>query len=259
MRYQKITFLAAVLALSLAAGCSDEQKKDMTLQSGMEKLFGVNKDTPEEQAAGAFNEKDPDVRRTAIEQLSHKRWALRDPYLKRFSVLAQQKHEPDPSVRAVAVRVLGKAGDRKYMPQMIMALRDESPVVRWDAATVLNRLPDKDAVVLLQKLAIQDKSLDVRAAAARALRHYRTDSVYRTLLRTLDDDDFTVRAAGHKSLVFQTGHDKGYDPQNWAVDPSKVGQESLPEPVVRYKKRPWWDWFRMTKESEAIPKEKPGK
>jgi hypothetical protein len=97
-----------------------------------------------------------------------------------------------------------------------------------------------------------DETIDVRAAAARALKHYRTDEVYKTLLRALDDDDFTLRDAAHKSLVYMTGQDHGFVPENWAGSPDEVGKETLPEQVVRYKKRPWWDWMKMTKESEAV-------
>ncbi len=256
MQLEKISLLFLTLALSFIAfstGCNkNTDKKVYTMDYQIKKIFGADNTTPEEKAAMAFDTTDPDVRRTAIELLSRKQWALRDPYLKRFAQLTKPGIEKDPSVRAVAVRALGKAHNRKYMPEILASLDDPSPVVRWDAAVVMQSMPDKQAVITLQKMAISDDSVDVRASAANALRQYRTTSVFRTLLRCMADSDFTVRSAAHASLVFQTGQDKGYDPENWAQGEGKIGMETLPEPVVHYKKRPWWDWAKMTKETEAI-------
>ena len=244
---------AALVAMACTTGCGkNEDKSVYTIDHQIKKMFGGDNLRPEEKAAMAFDETDPDVRRTAIELLSRKKWALRDPYLKRFAQLTMPGIEKDPSVRAVAVRALGKAHNRKYMPEILAALEDASPVVRWDAAVVMQTMPDKKAVSTLQKMAISDESVDVRASATNALREYRTTSVFRTLLRSLADSDFTVRSAAHDSLVFQTGQDKGFDPENWSKSSGEVGMETLPEPAVRYKKRPWWDWAKMTKETEAI-------
>lgn len=249
MRLQTTIGLAALLALAGLGGCRGEKA---TADYQIKKMFGGDGHSPTEQAKMAFDEKDPDMRRLAIEELSHRSWALRDPYLKRFAMLTRREVEQDPSVRAVAVRALGKAGDRKYQPEILAALSDPAPMVRWDAAVVMDRMPDEKGVATLQRMAIQDDSVDVRASAALALQHYKTDSVFRTLLRCLDDPDFTVRAHAHKALVQQTGVDHGYDPLRWAGDPSQVGQETIPEPVVVYKKRPWWDWMKMTSETESL-------
>jgi hypothetical protein len=239
---------AAALTAVFLAGCKGD-KRQYTLDYQIKKMFGGGR-TPEEMAADAFNTKDPDVRRLAIEELSHKRWALRDPYLKRFAQLTQPDREEDPSVRAVAVRTLGRAGNTKYHPEILTALTDSAPMVRCDAAVVMQAMPNEKAIPTLQKMAISDESIDCRANAAGALRHYRTDPVYRTLLRCLNDEDFTARSAAHESLVFQVGEDHGYMPENWAGDPGKLGQETLPEPKVRYRKRPWWDWMKVTKETD---------
>ncbi len=255
MKRANFTNLLLLLALGASAwpvGCGSKDKSVYTLDYQVKKMFGAESVTPAQQAAMAFDANDPDIRRTAIELLSRKKWALRDPYLKRFAQLTKPGLEKDPSVRAVAVRALGKARNRKYMPEILAALGDPSPVVRWDAAVVLQTLPDAQAIMTLQKLAISDKSIDVRASAAAALRQYRTSAVYRTLLRCLDDEDFTVRDAAHSSLVYQTGRDEGFDPERWSQRSGQVGMETLPEPVVYYKKRPWWDWAKITKETEAI-------
>jgi HEAT repeat protein len=251
--FTMLPLLLAWAAPVWLVGCgSDKDKSTYTLDYQVKKMFGAENTTPAQQAAMAFDANDPDVRRTAIELLSRKKWALRDPYLKRFAQLTRPGIEKDPSVRAVATRALGKARNRKYMPEIIAALDDPSSVVRWDAAVVLQTLPDTQAVTTLQKLAISDESIDVRASAAVALGQYRTSAVYRTLLRCLDDEDFTVRDAAHSSLVVQTGRDEGFDPERWSNNSGPLGRETLPKPVVYYKKRPWWDWAKITRETEAI-------
>lgn len=253
-RRATLLFLAALLTAILpATGCSGDGDGDsVTLDSLIKDALGADKLTPTEQAAMAFDQNDPDVRRRAIELLSNKSWALRDPYLKRVAVLTKPGLEPNASVRAVAVRMLGRAGNTKYRPEILDALDDPSPVVRWDAAIVLDTMSSKKAVLKLQKLAINDESSDVRAAAAKSLRHFRTDEVHQTLLRCLDDNDFIVRHSAHAALVFQTGQDRGINAENWVDDPTKIGSESLPVQTVRYKKRPWWDWYKITDETEVI-------
>lgn len=243
--------LLAILLAACFAGCKGDKSKYTLDHLIRNEMFGANDATPVEQAQMAFDERDPDVRRTAIEKLSQNSWALREPYLKRFAMLTRPVEEADPSVRAVAVRTLGRAGDKGYLPDVIAALNDPEPMVRWDACVVLDRMPDDRAIIRLRQMAIDaTETVDVRAAAARALQHYRQNDVYRTLLRSLDDPDFTVRSAAHEALVNMTGRDLGYDPMNWSDDPADVGKETLPEATVRYRKRPWWDWFKVTAETE---------
>ncbi len=245
--------LFAATAL-LSPGCKNKDSDVYTMDYQLKKLAGGDPtQTPEQMAANAFNEKDPDIRRTGIEGLSTKKWALREPYLKYFAKLTDPRLESDVTVRAVAVRTLGRAHATKYQEEINNALDDPSPVVRCDAAIVLNEMPSSDVVSRLRVLTINtEETIDVRAAAAAALKHYRTDDVYKTLLRALDDDDFSLRDAAHKSLVYMTGQDLGFAAENWAKSPDQVGKETLPEPVVVYKKRPWWDWMKVTSESETV-------
>jgi hypothetical protein len=245
---------ALAVAVMLCAGCKDQDRDIYTMDYQLKKLVGGDpKKDPKQLAADVFNEKDPDIRRSGIEGFSMKKWALREPYLKYFARLTDPQAESDVTVRAVAVRALGRAHATKYQEEVNRALDDPSPVVRCDAATVLDEMPSEDVVARLRTMTIDtDETIDVRAAAARALKHYRTDDVYKTLLRALDDDDFSLRDAAHKSLVYMTGQDHGYAPENWAQGPDQVGKETLPEQVVVYKKRPWWDWMQITKESETL-------
>ena len=251
----RYTTILLILLVGILCGCKTKGGKSYNIDSSIKSMFGADDDTPTEMAANVFNTKDPDMRRKGIEHMSNKKWALREPYLKLFAEHTKPTTESDPSVRAVAVRTLGRAHATKYLPEIIAALQDESSVVRWDAAVVVTDMPSDDAILTLQRIAVSDKSPDARGAAATALRCYLQDSVYRTLLRCLDDESFNVRKAAHESLVFQTKQDKGFEAEGWTGE-GKAGSEVLPEPTVRYKKRPWWDWMKVTKETESIKPEK---
>ncbi len=240
--------LCPLLALS-AGGCSDDTEA-FSLDRAIKDALGVDQKMPVERAKEVFDQEDPDVRRAAVEKLMHNSWALREPYLKRFAQLTDPDVEDAAVVRAVAVRALGASGSRKYEREIVAALRDPSPIVRWDAANVLENMPTDRAVEPLRSLAINDTSADVRAAAAGSLRHYRTDPVFRTLLRCLEDPDLNVRNEARASLVSQTGQDLGMDPRSWSS--GEVGTETLPEPTVRYRKSPWWDLMGVTEKTEEI-------
>lgn len=250
----KTTMWAAVLSplLALSAGgCSDDAEA-FSLDRAIKDALGVDQKMPVERAMEVFDQEDPDVRRRAVEKLMHNSWALREPYLKRFAQLTDPDVEKAAVVRAVAVRALGASGSRKYEREIVAALRDPSSIVRWDAANVLENMPTDRAVEPLRSLAINDTSADVRAAAAGSLRHYRTDPVFRTLLRCLEDPDLNVRNEARASLVSQTGQDLGTDPRSWSS--GEVGAETLPEPTVRYRKRPWWDLMGVSGGTEKIDK-----
>src|SRR4051794_34450997 len=71
-------------------------------------------------------------------------------------------------VRVQAALVLGKLGDRRAVPALIQALKDENETVRGVAATSLGRLGDPRAADGLLK-ATNDGAEFVRAQAKKAL------------------------------------------------------------------------------------------
>ena len=232
-----LTVLAGVILAG--GGCSENF---LSRNRSMRNAFGGDKLSPEE-ANGMLQSDDPDIRRNAITSCMTYPWGIREPYLEKYARLARPDHEPEPSVRSVAVQALGKAKAGGYEQVLIACLDDPDSGVRWDTALVLDSMPAESSVGKLQILAGNDKSADVRAASATALRHYRTDSVFRTLLRCLDDPDLAVRCNAHDALVDQTGRDLGMDARNWSRD--RAGEETLPVKTVVHKKRQWWDWFGL--------------
>ena len=230
------------LLLVFLIGCEDGEKwKDFTLDKWIKSSFPP---PPKQQVAMAFDPDDADKRREGIVMLSSHDWGLREPYLKGYA--DRLKEDPDPSVRCAGVRALARAGDRKYLPNIVAGLSDESASVRWDAAEALVAMPDDSAAEPLTRLALRDASVDVRASSAKAMRHYNQPEVLQALVRCLDDPSFTVRYQAHGSLVLLTGRDCGYDSTDWTQ--SLAGK--LPARVPGWV-RPWWDWAGVTAKGAA--------
>lgn len=192
----------------------------------------------------AFDPEDPDRRREGIALLSKRDWGLREPHLKGYAALLEA--DDDPSVRSVAARALGKAGDTKYLSDVIKALSDKSPSVRWDAAAALDKLTGESAIDPLRQYALEDSSVDVRTSCARALRHYRRTLVVQTLTECLLDENFGVRYQAHTSLVEIAGRDLGYYPESWK------GVSAVAALRTDEKKRPWWDWFGTSRGKKNV-------
>src|SRR5437764_10165295 len=76
--------------------------------------------------------------------------------------------DPSYKVRVQAALILGKLGDKRAVPALIQALKDENESVRGVAATSLGRLADKSSANALQ-LATSDASEFVRTQAKKAL------------------------------------------------------------------------------------------
>jgi hypothetical protein len=239
-----VAMAACVVLAALAGGCKGgSSDSPFTLQGMWGRLRGP---TPSEQVAMTFDVEDPDRRREGILGLSSHDWGLREPYLKGYATILRT--DTSPLVRSAAVRALGKARDPNYLPDVVAALSDAREAVRHDAAVALDSLPGPAAVEPLRTRARQDASQDVRAACAKALRHYPERDVLNTLVQCLGDEAFGVRWQAHESLVALSGQDRGYDAADW-VD---VALEGAPGPPAR-KQRPWWDLLGVTKPKPPEP------
>ncbi len=238
---RRITTCLAVLVAAFAlAGCGGKQDK-----LSLKRLFGPS---PKESVAMMFDPDDADRRRQGVVNLSRKDWGLREPYLKGYAMLLRT--DADPSVRCVSARALGLAGDEKYLPDLVAALKDESDAVRWDAAVAMDGVTGPKAVEPLRRSALGDVSADVRRSCLRALRHYRRQDVLETLIAGLSDGDFSVRFEAHRSLVGLTGRDLGHEPGPWA---DATGAELLRKPEPDEDPNPWWDWAGVTKKRSSPP------
>jgi hypothetical protein len=155
-----------------------------------------------------------DNRREAIVYLSDHDYGRRDPYTNYYEELARTDN--DYLVRSMAVRALNRARDKEAVPALVAALDDAHPVVRLEAAKALANVPDDRAVApLIKRLDDPEESVDVRIAAADALRNFRSPLAAQALVRVLRDRDFAVAWQSRNSLKLMTGRDYRYDQAAW--------------------------------------------
>ncbi|HAU39205.1 MAG TPA: hypothetical protein DCX07_16015 [Phycisphaerales bacterium] len=204
--------------------------------------------SPKAQVDMAFLSKDADTRREGVVLLSGHDWGLKEPYLEGYAKLL--KLDEDALVRCVAARALGKAGDPKYLPNLLAALDDPAPTVRADAAEAIDRVLPRaqsagqagSVAAPLSAHALGDTSMDVRAQCARVLRHLRGAETLRTLVRCLSDREFAVRYQAHAALVHLVGRDYGYESEAW----EPLAEQGLPATAPAEPAKPWWDWMGVT-------------
>ena len=155
-----------------------------------------------------------DNRRDAIVYLAGHDYGRRDPYTNYYEELARTDN--DFLVRAMALRALNRARDKEAVPVYIAALDDQHPFVRLEAAKALANIPDERAVApLIKRLDNADEGVDVRIAAADALRNFRSPLAAQALVRVLRDRDFAVAWQSRNSLKLMTGRDYRYDQAAW--------------------------------------------
>jgi len=157
-----------------------------------------------------------DSRREGMQFLADHEYGHHPPYTTRYQQIAAK--DPDPLVRAVAVRSLNISRDHsdEAGKVFVAALADSSPLVRLEGAKALYRLPNQAAVErLLAMAASNDETKDNRIAAAEALQHYRRLDVGRTLISLLNQRDFGIAWQARRTLKRLTGKDLNYDESAW--------------------------------------------
>ncbi len=165
-------------------------------------------------AAIAMQDSHPDRRRDAINNLVDRNYGKQAPYTDRYQQLAE--FDADAGVRATALRALSRSRDASASKVFINGLDDDSGAVRLEAAKALANVPNEQAVPALIKMVNNtSESVDVRIAAADALRHYRSLEVARTLINGLNDRDFGVAWQSRQSLRYMTGSDQRFDQTAW--------------------------------------------
>jgi len=156
----------------------------------------------------------PDRRRLGLVSLTDRPFGKAPPYTTRYKQIAQ--FDTSPLVRATALRSLNRSRDESATGIMIAALDDESPLVRLEAAKGLANLPNSNAAGPLLKVFTNPKEeVDVRIAAADALRYNRTLEVARALVDTLQSPDFGIAWQSRQSLRAMTGQDLHYNQSAW--------------------------------------------
>lgn len=234
--------VATALAAAALAGCN--QPNRLTARQLAER---VARPDARKLVAQMFESSDPDLRRQAIEELSKHRYGRREPYLKAYALMAGDA-DNHPMVRRAALRALAKSQDGRYVEALAKSLKDPDKSVRVQAAAALDEMAGPAAVAPLAYAARNDAEPEVRAAAARALRHYRQKDVLDTLLDALDDPDFGVRFKASESLTALTGQSHGTEAAAW-----RNALAGAKDPFAAAPRRPWWDWFGVTVKKKPAP------
>ena len=176
--------------------------------------FTFQDDRPARAARMMENAGSADARRRGINDLVRWDFAQDGPYIRRYRQIAQD--DPDPLVRATALRALNRSRDAAARPLFIAALRDPNAEVRLEAAKALVNLPDPNAAApLIRVVSNPEEDRDVRIAAAEALRYYKTVEVARALIPRLSEREFGVAWQARRSLRRITGRDHHYDEAAW--------------------------------------------
>ena len=242
-------FFAAVVIVmfALTAGCG-KGNKPFTLQGTVENLMGP---PATQQVSKAFDVDDPDRRREGIVALSSNKWGLVEPHLKGYAAILRT--DDHPVVRAAAVRALGKAGDEKYLDDIIRTMSDPSDAVRVDTVIALENFHTKAVESVLQKHAADDASPQVRSACAKVLKKYRTKSTFAVLVGCLNDKNMVVRYNAHQSLVDLAGLDMGMGSDAWKIQMEQPVAASRP---AKGNKK-WRKFLRAIKGLKGKPKATP--
>lgn len=150
----------------------------------------------------------------AINHLVDTDFGKRPPYTTRYRQIAQS--DPDPMVRAIAIRALNRSREPGNTELFIEALGDPNEQVRLEAVKALINVPDPAAAQpLLAVLNRPEETLDVRIAATEALKHYKRLEVARALVARLNERDFGVAWQARRSLRRMTQQDFGYNEGAW--------------------------------------------
>lgn len=206
----KMTKTASIITLSLTlliinTGCETSPGDDSILP------FTTRK--PIDAAGDLFNVYDPDIRRRAINDLSGAPFGGEDTYVKSYRLLSE---DPDPTVRAAAIRALGNHGSIEDVKTVFIPnLEYNDRIVRWEAARALQRYHHPDAIEPLLRQVRDDDDTDVRVAGIFALGQYPDSSVVQTLIGLLNADDYAVVSQSVKTLRLLTGQQFGDDARVW--------------------------------------------
>ena len=107
---------------------------------------------------------------------------------------------PDPSERALAITLAGRAGRPESVRGIAAALQDPTPQVRRVAARALATARSSDAIPALAR-ALSDPDLEVRMASVQALSMIDDDDVLDPLITALKDPEVRVREVAGEALA----------------------------------------------------------
>lgn len=142
----------------------------------------------------ALEHADPRVRFMIVEILGE----IRNPAVS-VALVARLEKEPDPRIRAGAVRALASAQETSAAVAISKLLGDANDGIRIEAVRALERILVEDPLGLLGP-ALRDPEPRVRAGAAVVLGKVGAETAVESLLELLSDADATVRTEAARAL-----------------------------------------------------------
>lgn len=116
-----------------------------------------------------------------------------------FNILEQRLlNDASPEIRSAAARGFGKIGDKRSIPLLEQALKDES-VVRCSALMSLGSMGDESAVAAML-YSLKDAVPEVRYHAVAGLGKLQADTAVRAIRAMLEDESDIVRVGARKAL-----------------------------------------------------------
>lgn len=216
------TLAALAATVAAVAGCDT-----LELQPGAGSILqAVAPPSPSEAAVWAIDPYDANKRYRGTTLLANAYFGGEPVYV---ALYVDNVDDPDPSVRAAAVRALSNHGDASHAALLAERLGDADPLVRLEAARALQRIHSPAVVeALLRHLpeftlgrpdqGIPDSgepSAEVRAEVAGALGQYAENRVVLALIAALADRALPVNRNALESLRTLTGQDFGLDRRAW--------------------------------------------
>jgi hypothetical protein len=202
---------AAVLALAalVGAGCTDLRPGATSVLD----LFSTGP-TPQEAAEWAVDKYDPDKRYRGTLALSNAYFGSEPLYVELY---VKNASDPDPGVRAVAIRALGNHGGPEHVPLILEGLSETNRNLRLESMRALQRIHEPSVVgSLIERLdPANEADAEVRAESATALGQYAENRVVEALISAMEDSSLAVNRAALSSLRVLTGQDFGFDMRAW--------------------------------------------
>ena len=146
-----------------------------------------------------------------------------------FMLMLNPIQEPVAVVRATAVVGLRVLGDKRAIPALETACSDPEPIVRADAVRTLGDLGGPPELTTLVPIARRDPDANVRLETIYAIRKIGGEDTLPVFIAALSDSDESIAFAAHTALLSMTGQQFSPDKTQW----QKWWQEQHPAPPTK--------------------------
>ena len=144
-------------------------------------------------SAVSSSDEETDVRRRALESIAH----FDDPAIE--DVIEETYYEGSSELKQSAIFAMGRTSNSQWLSTVLDDIEDESPAVRFEAASACGLLGDESTVSHLLAL-IDDEDFQVQNAAVEALGSIGGPTAKQALLECTTAEDEALQEAAHAAL-----------------------------------------------------------